>query len=57
MAVQEKDLQNALARAERAEAKVAELEARRQDPKDNARAQDESTRRLRVERKSCARIR
>ncbi|HEX6494476.1 MAG TPA: hypothetical protein VF018_03260 [Acidobacteriaceae bacterium] len=41
MAVQEKDLQDAVARAERAEAKVAELEARRQDSKDKA--QPEST--------------
>jgi hypothetical protein len=48
MAVQEKDLQDAVARAERAEAKVAELEARRRDPKEKdpkgkAQAQDESS--------------
>ncbi|MFL6428652.1 MAG: hypothetical protein ACJ71S_10445 [Acidobacteriaceae bacterium] len=34
MAVQEKELRNAVARAERAEARVAELEGRRQNPKD-----------------------
>ena len=42
MAVQEKALQDAEARAERAESRLAELEANQQEPKERSQMQDES---------------